>query len=333
MNSNIRIEKVTKGFAAITDNCKGFGKSPEEACEVITTVFNNYNQWFTKEYISIDSPIIIFGCGRSGTTLLRVMLDSHKNIACGPESELLLFNKRRFIHPDTSNFRNNQIETYQLCKTFSFSAEEFWRIYQNSLCYAHLVENFFRSYSAKMGKKRWAEKTPKNVINLEQITNYFPKAKLIHMIRDGRDVFCSLKTHPKYVWENGRLIHNKLCIDSNKCIQRWLNDTKAGLEWRDSGNYLEIRYEDLIHSAEDTLRTVLDFVDEPWDENALKYYENKNQSHSLEYNASSPDVTKPIHSSARGRWETDMPAEDKELFKQQAGDLLIKLGYVQDNNW
>jgi len=81
------------------------------------------------------------------------------------------------------------------------------------------------------------------------------------------------------------------------------------------------------------LRRIMDFVGEEWDEQMLNYYEQDKQNRSVQFNSPSPGIKKPIYDSAKSRWHHDMDDEDKAVFKEIAGELLIKLGYAENMEW
>ena len=98
----ITVQQQNDGsFVATADHyCRAVGATQEEAVQRVRHALENYLQWVDAPFLSHESPIIIGGCGRSGTTLLRAMLDSHRNIACGPETELFLNYHFKIICPN-----------------------------------------------------------------------------------------------------------------------------------------------------------------------------------------------------------------------------------------
>src|SRR5262245_41788936 len=119
-------------------------------------------------------PIFIGGAARSGTTLIRVLLDSHPNIACGPEfklTPLLLQQWREFkaysrMIPDAQRAPEGVVD----------------ELYQD------LIFGMLYPYATRQDKDRIAEKSPNNVLAFADIHALFPESPLIHVIRDGRDV-------------------------------------------------------------------------------------------------------------------------------------------------
>lgn len=259
-------------------------------------------------HVSDQSPIILGGSQRSGTTLLRVMLDSHPHIACGPECSLL-----------TGGFLPEK-----LARRFETPIDELWQMRKQACDHAHFIDLFLSNYARKRGKQRWAEKTPQNVRYIGWIFDRWPKAKFIHVIRDGRDTVCSIRTHPRFRIIEGEKIPTGICRPLQPCIESWLHDTASGLKWRGNPAYLEVRYEELVQNPEPTLRRVCEFIGEPFDPALLHYHEQPRDSTNFITNVA---ATKPLKTSAIGRWRENMKPEELALFNRLAGTRMAELGY------
>lgn len=248
-------------------------------------------------------PIFIGGHHRSGTTLLRVMLNRHPHIACGPESELL--ERTRFIefHRYLEDTWLPQLEGYGLGQ------------YELDRAVAAFMDSFFTRYQLQRGKHRWAEKTPKNIFRIAYLFRLFPDAQFIHMVRDPRDVHCSVRekartTTPR--WSG---------ITAERTARSWTKRVSRGLDWRADPRYLEVRYEDLACDPMGTMQVVLRFLREPWDERVLQA-DPATREEFVHAN-----VNRPIFSTSVGRWHDELPMEDLEQIEAVAGALMSQLGY------
>jgi hypothetical protein len=160
----------------------------------------------------------------------------------------------------------------------------------------------------------------------------FPESPLIHVIRDGRDVVCSLLTMNWVDLRTGQpLDYTK---DVRKAAENWVSAIRTA---RNSlrnpvvkKNYLEVRYENLVQNPEATLRQLFGFIKEPWDPRVLDYHKYK---HNLEGESSAEQVSIPLYKTAVRRWVRDLKDADKETVKEVAGGLLIELGYAEDLSW
>lgn len=249
---------------------------------------------------------------------MRVILDTHRSISCGPEAHIFL--------PQRPTARS-------LAKRFDFQEAEVVALLRQTGSQAEFIDEFFRRYAARQNKARWAEKTPRNVHCIEFIFEHFPHARFIHMIRDGRDTACSLRTHPRHKVVNGTLVKLDTWHPLETCISRWVTDVRAGISHREDTRYLEVRYEDLVSEPRETLERVFAFIEEPFDDRVLKYHEVQGQSRDVTNFPQNPEATGEIYTRAISRWEQELSADEVRLFKQMAGPLLIETGYVSDNQW
>ena len=204
----------------------------------------------TAGYVSDTAPVIVGGCGRSGTTLMRTILDTHTNICCGPESSIM---------------RPGALKSGKLAVRFDLPRDSVRQMARESGSQAQFIERFFTEYGARTGKPRWADKSPRNVRRLGYIRRHFPKTRFIHILRDGRDVVCSLRTHPRFKIVNGEMVKANTWHPIEPCVKRWIRDVTAGLAYRGEPWYTEVRYEDLVHEPESTLRRLFEFLEEEWD--------------------------------------------------------------------
>jgi hypothetical protein len=183
---------------------------------------------------------------------------------------------------------------------------------------ADLVSAIFQTYAEREGKQRWGDKTPSFVTELDILWQLFPNCKIVHIIRDGRDVACSLR---KLSWGSRNL---------PRLARNWAWQVTMGRKMgRIIGpdHYLEIYYEALVANPEGTLKEVCRFLGEEFDNSLLDYHRKGNKampSASLDYHrnsVSAPDTDKIQ------MWRKQMSAADQVLFEQEAGKVLEEFGY------
>ena len=264
------------------------------------------------------SPIFLGGAGRSGTTLLRVMLDSHSHIACGPEFKFIPSIARHWGNTVTSG--TNVLQTYGLT------------IPDVNKAYRQFILQLLSKYKAASGKPRLAEKSPNNVFFFRHLAHIFPQSPLVHVIRDGRDVVSSLLTMDWIdpVTKNKLPYVESATAAAEYWVQAVMTGRNAALENPVKENYYEIKYESLVINTTDSLRGLFSFIGEPWEPEVLEYHKKKRE---LAHESSAKKVTKPIDKSSIGRWETDLNEQDKDAVKCIAGKLLTDLGYTSDDSW
>lgn len=284
-------------------------------------------------------PIIV-GAPRSGTTLLRFMLDSHPELAIPPETGFLAL-ARQFTG-DGDPLRK---EFFRAVTGFPHDAPG-WQDFQipQEVFWATLVEidpftvsegyrAFYRLYASRFAKPRWGDKTPTYCHHMETIETVLPEAYFIHIIRDGRDVSLSLRQ----MWFSpGWEIETQ--------ADHWRNFVSAA---RRQGphcrHYTEVRYEELILNTQQTLEQICRFVDLPYEDAMLRYYVQTPDRLQEHKGRRLPDggpvvtdeqrlrqqqaTTEPPDCSRVFGWKSTMSVEERARFEAVAGGLLRELGY------
>jgi hypothetical protein len=264
-------------------------------------------------YRSLSKIVIIGGCGRSGTTLLRVMLDSHSQIASGPESSLFL---------------PVPITLEQLADKFDLKLSALESLFRVALSKEEFIDKFQQLYLRNTNKQIWADKTARNIHRLDYIFTHFPNAKVIHMVRDGRDTICSLLTHRKRRVVDGKIELTGYIMPLQDSIDRWLFAVEDGLKFRGHTNYLEVRYENLVQEPKTTLKQVCDFVGVLFEEPMLNYYTVNTPSRDFMKFPQNIEATKPISTSSIERWKRELNEEDLQQVNMQIYSCLQKLNYI-----
>lgn len=176
-------------------------------------------------------------------------------------------------------------------------------------------------------KKRWIEKTPIHIHRIDRIFKNRPNAKVVIIIRDGRDVADSIRAR-KGSLEEG--------------VKRWVVDNVAGEKWWSDPRVMKVKYENLIEDFQGQAKKVLDFLGEDYSEDVADYHQKlrhpmdavcpetvANQDH-LKYRMW--QVSQPLFD-GRGRWVSNFSESDKVVFKAMAGEMLIRYGYEKDGDW
>ena len=263
------------------------------------------------------APIFIGGAGRSGTTLVRVILDAHPNIACGPELKMLWMIAQQAKEME---------QTFgPVLRDWYVEPEDIRRLY------GAFITGLMEQYRTRAGKPRVAEKTPGNVLAFLDLHRLFPDSPLIHIIRDGRDVISSLLTMN---WTEPDGSPSPFTRDVRKAAEYWVTGVQAG---RTAGadpevgrRYYEVRYEELVADPEQVLPPLFAFLDEPWDPRVLRFHES---DRTLGRESSAAQVTQPIYRTALGRWQRELSPSQLVHVREVAGPLLLELGYAADLNW
>lgn len=268
----------------------------------MTKVFKNP---FKKTKIN-KYPIFIGGEGRSGTTLMRAMLNNHPKIACGPETHFL-------NDPDFQKLLDILIErySYRIREYNTFPEQEFCEMY------ASMISSFFEKYASARSKGRWADKTPYNIKSVDFLLKVFQgQIRFIHMVRDGRDVASSILTMD---WGAKTV---------EEAAERWKNIIMNSRKHLGENYFFELKYEDLVMNQEDSLRKVCKFIGEKFHPSMLEYY--KDDALGGEKESSYSQIRKPVYNKAIGRWKKDLTPKQVKKFMKVAGDTIELLGYEID---
>ena len=292
------------------------------------------------------APFVV-GVGRSGTTLLRLMLDAHSELAMPPETHF--FGSLRAAAGEL-RFRPAQAveaiagDKHRRWNDFGIEEDELLARFDAipRLNLADVLRAFYELYAEKQGKERWGDKTPDYVKRMRQIKSALPKARFVHVIRDGRDVTLSAN---KRIAERG----HRDPVPAGRSAKRWQKKIlKARADGPKLGEYLEVRFEDLVTDTEAALREVCDFIELEFEPGMLSYHETaalrlsemagampardgrperdageRLQAHAL--------ATKPPTRERIEVWREDMSFEDAAEFERVAGELLDDLGYARSS--
>lgn len=269
-------------------------------------------------YVSTRRHVVLGGCGRSGTTLARVILDSHPGICCGPESGVFL---------------SEPLDPARLQEKFKLDPARLRAAYAASRSRAEFIDRFADLCCEASGKARWAEKTPRNVLHLQFLFDRFPAARFVHLLRDGRDVVCSLRTHPRHKVVDGKLVPLHTWRPMEECATRWRDSLLAVQPYLSDPRVHTVRYEELVGDPRATIARLLAFLGEPWDERVLAHDAAESNFRDATTFPQNPEALRPIEQKALRRWERDLSADDRAVFKRIAGDLLIEHGYAADSSW
>ena len=260
----------------------------------------------------------IVGSARSGTTLLRTILNAHPDVAVPPES--------RFI---TELWRNEEevqveellgeLEQHRLFGVWELDIDQVREEVAEipRALYVDVLEAAYRAWAKSKGKTCWGDKTPRYIEQIPLLAGLWPEAKFIHQIRDGRNVVMSYADVPFGPKTLG------------KAADLWRKRVSLGLaHGRPLGpeRYLEIRYEEFTADPTNQTMALCAFLGVEFHPDMLDYAEKARTDilpRAARYN---PNVTKPPTQSLRA-WENQMPNRHVEIFEALAGDVLDMLEY------
>jgi hypothetical protein len=241
-----------------------------------------------------NRPVFIIGAPRSGTSMLHWALLQHENLWGSAESDFLI----------------DIVEgTRQAFKTGTQYGEHHWLIKEGVS-----RDEFFRCagqgiaalYTSRSGGLRWVEQTPQYVLHYAGLNALFPGSRFIHIVRDGRQVVCSMQE--KFGWS------------FLKAVNSWKQLVAAGSRAAEQAdNVLQLKYEDVVKEPARSFQSIYEFIDEPFEVQSVEFLEAPINSSPGRGSESSSDKLIP-------RW-TEWGALKRGLFKAHCGSLMKSLGY------
>ncbi|MEM9006729.1 MAG: sulfotransferase [Cyanobacteria bacterium P01_F01_bin.86] len=262
---------------------------------------------------NLKRPIFLIGSPRSGTTFLGECLGEIPGLSY-------------HFEPVATKFFANYVfnQTWEVRR-----AQRYYR-----LVYAWLMQQHLD------GDLRFAEKTPRNCFIVSFLSQTFPDAQFVHIIRDGRDAALS---HSKKPWmqaaqarsdhgfepggfrigpyarfwvEKERVGEFESTSDVHRCIWAWRRHTESALKASATlppHQYHELRYESLVEDPIKEANQLLDFL-------GVHHTMARDSFH---------DAVSHVKSTSIGQWEKEISCEDLALIYKEAKPLLQSLGYLE----
>ncbi len=280
--------------------------------------------------------VFIVGCPRSGTTLLQRLLDAHSQLAIIHETHWIpkFYHKAARRSPETLATPSLIKHLLKRPKLAHLGlAREEWQARLDSgtpVSFAEFVSGIFDRFGQARGKPLVGDKTPAYARSMDLLHEMWPRARFIHLIRDGRDVCLSAMNWKK----PGRLLLRAATWKADA-------DITAALWWewhvrmaRQSGRrlgsdlYCEVRYEELVNNTEAECVRLCAFLGVPYQEAMLRFHEGRTKRIP---GLDPKEAWLPVTPGLRD-WRTQLPAANQERFEAAAGDLLDELGYPRTWN-
>jgi hypothetical protein len=280
----------------------------------------------------VNPYLFIVGCPRSGTTLLRRIVDAHPRIAISHETHWVMKVWERRIgvtedgHVTPELLRDLRGDRRFVRMEPDMDALERLVGGDEPVSFARFVTDVFDDYGRFRGKPLVGDKTPGYVRELRALAGLWPHVKIVHLVRDGRDV-CLSATN----W-------TRRLPGLEKRFPTWREEpvATAALWWewhvrsgREDGlalgpeRYHEVRYEDLVADPEATCAALCEFLEVPYDDAMVRFHEGRTKPQS---DRDAKHAWLPVTAGLRD-WRTELPEADVARFEAAAGDLLEELGY------
>lgn len=258
--------------------------------------------------------VFIVACPRSGTTLLQSLLASHSEIISFPETKFFVKAfprkepRRKFLglvsrqlYPQLQSFFINDLDRSDIAKKLPKYGLYSW--------YTSYFFNLLSQIAREQGKRIVLEKTPEHINHLKTIDECLPRAKVIHIVRNGPDVVASLYA----------LAHSTPSIwsefqDLNVCLERWINKTKRSfMKTRNKVNHILVRYEHLTQNPQQEMQRLCDFLDINFEHTMLENYGAVSHSLRREHEYWKQKVADPIKRQKYTQFDRILTEEQKSF--------------------
>lgn len=270
-------------------------------------------------------PVFLVGAQRSGSTLLRLILNAHSEIAIPEDADFLkpLLTKGAtsgFISGDSLVNTSNYLKANPHFKLWGYDYDRYLSDLQKRgrITVAGLMDEIFSLYAEREGKKIWGDKSPSFFRRLDVLSSLFPDARFIHIVRDGRDAFESLRSMDPSKNDPG-----VMAIEWSYKLARIEKALKNILP----ANTLTIRYEDLLDDPEKTIKDCCSVIGVSYEPRMLDFYKT---SHKYIGEHHSKLIFKPIDPSNKYRWREKLSRRDAAVFTALSSGCLERYGYSLD---
>jgi hypothetical protein len=279
----------------------------------------------------VNPYLFVVGCPRSGTTLLQRLLDAHPQLAVIDETRWIdhWFAERKGVTSEgfaTPALVSN-LFGFRRFVQLGLARDEVEALVDGgrALSYPAFVTGIFDLYGKAQGKTLVGDKTPRYVRSVPMLHEFFPRARFVHLIRDGRSACLSVLS-----WHKAE----KLAATFSTWRDEPVATAALWWEWqvrvgRESGSalgpglYREVRYEEVVADPAAACVEACAFLDLPYDKAMIRFHEGRTRS---DPGLDAKKAWLPPTPGLRD-WRSEMSADEVERFEAAAGGLLDELGY------
>ncbi|MFP4228868.1 MAG: sulfotransferase family protein [Salinivenus sp.] len=277
------------------------------------------------------APIFIVGANRSGTTLLRLLLNAHSEIAIPDEINYFYgFTGAELSYENWATPALSPSEYASLVDRFLATNKavvpdlDFTLVREEILDGPHDLRRPYQvlleQWARLRGKSRWGEKTPGNIYHANILIEMFPDARFIHVVRDPRGGVASMQ---------------RVSFFGNDVAFNALNRHKImthGRDWLAQAvpvpQRIEVRYEDLVADPQSTLQSICDFIEAPYEPSMLRFHQDADRFMVNEAAASyNQTATQPISTEMIAKWRKQLTDEEIAIIERICRAEMIEFDY------
>lgn len=282
--------------------------------------------------MKISDPIFIIGTERSGSNLLRSILNSHSNIAIPHPPHLIQqFFRNQSLYGDLNDDRGFKHLIGDMIAHVKWHHHSWDMKLDPKMIFSKcrdrsvlsVFEQIYSAYCHRKNKKRWGCKSLSLIHYVQPVREYFPNGKFIHLVRDCRDTALSFK---KVFFKRQNHVYFT--------ASRWQQEQNIGYNLIHSGlppsKILTIKYEDLLADAEATVQKICAFIGEPFEKSMLSYFQNKETGKTASLSTLWENINAPINQQNTQKYKKGLPPDEIKLIEKIAGKEMTLFGYTLD---
>ena len=245
------------------------------------------------------------------------MLDAHEHIMCGPESPWLSEHKE---HPNLQRLATH-LKSAPSGPARCYSGLEPEDI---DPLIATFVDQLLSKAALAQGKQRWADKTPKNMLQLPYLQRLFPNARFVHVLRDGRAVALStIQSRWKKLDMGDRYARNTF----ENALLRWAAWIER-FETTQPPHLFTLKFERLVTEPKAQMQDLLHFLDEPFSPRVLQPYAIQHDRDPVPRESlRSFDQHEEIDARCADRWQHTISPAQQRIAQRLIGAVLLRVGY------
>lgn len=273
-------------------------------------------------------PFFLIGTQRGGTTLLRLMLNQHGNLAVPPESHFLipvlkaLKGKRHLDKGDQQRVFDliTNHERFSTWRTNPKSLQQQFHLFPDNIELGNLIDTVFSMEVDLLETQRWGDKTPEYVEIFDELADVFPFAQFVFLIRDGRDVVESLANRG---WQGWSVYQRaRYWADATLKMQAFLDKYPK--------KSLLVKYEDLVLTPEVELDRICQFLGIPYDPAMMEYYQDadRNITHTEKSNRIHTKLNRLPQPADLQKWKRTANPSKVFFMESTMYSALLAMGYT-----
>jgi len=260
--------------------------------------------------------------------MLRLMLNRHPRLAVPHESKFIIaFNSRLAEYGSLSDRENaarllDDIAQHKAVIAGRLIEDRAAILSRDVSTFSRMTDAIMSAKAERMGKPRWGDKTPYYISHIDELWSLFPQSKIIHLVRDGRDVVVSQR-NVEWMSDNVPKLARDWQWKTTLCH-------KVGVV-KGPEYFLEARYEDLVVDTDGILRKICDFLGESYAPEMMEFQQGGDENVPEESRKWHQNSVRAPDPSKLGAWKKKLSVADRIIFEQNAGEALDLFGYQREN--